>query len=164
MPIFLQNFQQNIPRALERSRLSRESLRPPIPCHVEPTETGLLLPAAGFKALLPVAGSEGGPWGWSMRPGRGCIMEAGGSEAMARPSRRSTEEAGAAAVGVLKAPSPPRLLAAAGARPEKRSKLSAGPAVTAVAAGAELKSANRSWAAGAGCSEAGAALKRSKSS
>ena len=114
---FSSEFPVNYSRALERSRLSRESLRPPIPCHVEPTETGLLLPAAGFKALLPVAGSEGGPWGWSIRPGRGCIIEAGGSEAMARPSRRSTEEAGAAAVGVLKAPSPPRLLEAAGANP-----------------------------------------------
>ena len=46
---------------LDRSRLSSESLRPPIPFHVEPTATGLAFPAeAEFKAL-PVVGSEGGP-------------------------------------------------------------------------------------------------------
>ena len=52
-------------------------------------------------------------------PAIGCIIEAGGSEVMERPSRRSTAELGgcgeaALTAGELKAPNP-MLLAAAGA-------------------------------------------------
>ena len=95
---------------------------------------------------------------------------------MLRPSRRSTLEAGTEAAGategLLKAPKPPKLAAAAGTgagaallRPEKRSRLAEAGAGTE--AGAELKSANKSCeacGAGAAWRDAGAALKRSKSS
>ena len=141
---------------LDRLKLSRESLRPPMSCHVDPMGAA----EAGLGKALE-AGRDGGPWGWSMEAAGGCIMAAGGSEAMERPSSRSRDPgpvgAGAAAgAGEEKAPKPKLAAGAAGAagmaaagtavlRPENRSsEAAAGAAAGAGTEEPELKSANKS--------------------